>query len=139
LVPAFKRIASLLIPAPAPATQMALAEFIDQGHFARHIRRMIRLYGERRTALAQALSDVFGDKIRVGVQANGIHVIVHFDTELPDTELAARAAGLGVAALSPWTVSRALPPALILGFANVPAEKARYEVERLAAALDLRP
>jgi GntR family transcriptional regulator/MocR family aminotransferase len=138
LVPAFKRIASLLIPAPAPATQMALAEFIDQGHFARHIRRMIRLYGERRTALAQALNDVFGDKVRVGVQANGIHLIVHFDTELPDTELAARAAGLGVAALSPWTVSRALPPALILGFANVPAEKARYEVERLAAALALR-
>jgi GntR family transcriptional regulator/MocR family aminotransferase len=138
LVPAFKRIASFLIPAPAPATQMALAEFIDQGHFARHIRRMIRLYGERRTALAQALKDVFGDEVRVGMQSNGIHLIAHFDTELPDTELAVRAAGLGVAALSTWTVSRALRPALILGFANIQAEKARLEVERLATALDLR-
>jgi GntR family transcriptional regulator/MocR family aminotransferase len=137
LLPAFRRIASFLIPAPAPATQMALAEFIDRGHFARHIKRMIRLYGKRRAALAEALSDMFGGRVRIGVQANGIHLIAHFDAELPDTELAARAAGLGVAALSPWTVSRALPPALILGFANVPAERARFEVERLAAALDL--
>jgi GntR family transcriptional regulator/MocR family aminotransferase len=118
---------------------MALAEFIDKGHFARHIRRMIRLYGERRTALAEALSDIFGDTVRIGMQANGIHLMAHFDTDLPDTELAARAAGLGVAALSPWTVRRALPPSLILGFANIQAQKARFEVERLAAALDLRP
>jgi DNA-binding transcriptional MocR family regulator len=72
------------------------------------------------------------------MQSNGIHLIAHFDTELPDTELAVRAAGLGVAALSTWTVSRALRPALILGFANIQAEKARLEVERLATALDLR-
>jgi GntR family transcriptional regulator/MocR family aminotransferase len=137
LVPQFKRIASFLIPAPAPATQMALAEFIDKGHFARHIRRMMRLYAERRTALAQALNDVFGETVRIGLQANGIHLIAHFATDLPDTELGARAAPLGVAPLSPWTVARPLPPALILGFANVPADRARTEAERLASALAL--
>lgn len=137
LVPALRQITSYLVPAPAPMTQVALAEFIEQGHFARHIRRMIRLYGERRNALANALSDVFGDRVRIGMQANGIHVMTWFDTRLPDTELAARAAALGVAALSPWTVRRTMPPALILGFANVPAEKARMEVDRLAALLAL--
>ncbi len=137
LVPAFRKITSFLIPAPAPVVQMALAEFIERGHFARHIRRMIRLYGERRQALAQALNDVFGSKVRVGMQANGIHLIAWFDTELRDTELGSRAASLGVAALSPWTVNRTLPPALILGFANVPADRARAEVERLAAMLAL--
>jgi GntR family transcriptional regulator/MocR family aminotransferase len=137
LVPEFRRITSFLIPAPAPATQMALAEFIDKGHFARHIRRMIRLYAERRTALAKALTDVFGNKVRIGLQANGIHLIAHFATDLPDAELSARAAALGAAPLSPWTVARALPPALILGFANVPADRARIEAERLASALAL--
>ena len=137
LVPVFKRIASLLIPAPAPAMQMALAEFIDKGHFARHIRRMMRLYAERRRALADALNAVFGDKVRIGLQANGIHLIAYFETELPDTELAARAAWLGGVALAYWTVNRAQPPALILSFANIPADKARTEVERLAAALRL--
>jgi GntR family transcriptional regulator / MocR family aminotransferase len=137
LIPAFERFTSFLIPAPAPATQMALAEFIDRGHFARHIRRMIRLYAERRTALALALKDVFGDTVRIGMQANGIHLIAYFDTGLADTELAARAAGLGVAALSPWTVARALPPAMILGFANIPVDRARSEVERLADMLKL--
>lgn len=135
LVPLFKRIASFLAPAPAPATQIALAEFIDKGHFARHIRRMMRLYAERREALANALNAVFGNKVRIGLQANGIHLIAHFDTELPDTVLAARAAGLGCVALSYWSVNRALPPALILSFANIPADRARAEAENLAAAL----
>jgi GntR family transcriptional regulator/MocR family aminotransferase len=137
LVTTFKRVTSFLVPAPAPATQMALAEFIDQGHFARHIRRMMRLYAERRAALAQALDDVFGDRVRVGLQANGIHLIAHFRTDLPDTELGARGAALGVTPLSPWTVARPLPPALILGFANVPADRARAEAGRLAEALYL--
>lgn len=137
LVPAFRQVTSFLTPAPAPATQMALAEFIELGHFARHLRRMIRLYGERRVALARALEAGFGNKIRIGMQANGIHLIAWFDTALPDTELGARAAHLGAAALSPWTVERSPPPALILGFANIPAEKAVAEVERLAAALAL--
>jgi len=137
LVAVFKQVTSYLVPAPAPATQMALAEFIDQGHFARHIRRMMRLYAERRTALAQALTEVFGDKVRIGLQANGIHLIAHFATGLPDTELGMRAAMLGVAPLTPWTVARHLPPALILGFANVPADRARIEAKRLAEALNL--
>jgi len=137
LVAAFKRITSYLIPAPAPAAQMALAEFIDQGHFARHIRRMMRLYAERRTALAQALGEVFDAKVRIGLEANGIHLIAHFETDLPDIELGARAAALGVSPITPWTVARALPSALILGFANVPADRARAEAERLAAALAL--
>jgi DNA-binding transcriptional MocR family regulator len=84
---------------------------------------MIRLYAERRAALGQALSDRFGNRVSVGMQANGIHLIAWFDTDLPDTELGARAAHLGVAALSPWTVERTMPPALILGFANIPADK----------------
>jgi GntR family transcriptional regulator/MocR family aminotransferase len=137
LMPAFKRITSFLVPAPAPATQMALAEFIDQGHFARHIRRMMRLYAERRAALAQALIDMFGDQVRIGLEANGIHLIAYFATDLPDAELGARAAALGAAPLSPWTVARPLPPALILGFANVSADRARAEAQRLAEALNL--
>lgn len=137
LVAEFKRVTSYLVPAPAPATQMALGEFIDKGHFARHVRRMIRLYAERRTALAQALGEVFGDRVRIGLKANGIHLIAHFATDLPDTELADRAAAQGVAPLSPWTIARPLPPALILGFANVPADRARAEAERLAEALAL--
>ena len=137
LVSTFKRIASFLIPAPAPTTQMALAEFIDKGHFARHIRRMMRLYSERRAALARALIDVFGEEVRIGLEANGIHLIAYFRTDLPDRELGARAAAMGPAPLSPWTITRSLPPALILGFANVPADRARSEAERLAEALAL--
>jgi GntR family transcriptional regulator/MocR family aminotransferase len=87
--------------------------------------------------LAEALREAFGDKVRIGMQSNGIHLIAWFDTALPDTELGARAASLGVAALSPWAVNRTLPPALVLGFANVSADKAQAEVARLADALAL--
>ncbi len=98
---------------------------------------MMRLYAERRNALAQALKDVFGDKVRIGLQANGIHLIAHFATSLPDMELGERAAALGVTPLGQWTVARTLPPALMLRFANVPADRARAEAERLTQALNL--
>jgi GntR family transcriptional regulator/MocR family aminotransferase len=64
-------------------------------------------------------------------------LIAHFATGLPDIALAERAAALGVSPLSQWTVARTMPPALILGFANVPADRARTEAERLAGALAL--
>ena len=43
----------------------ALAEFIEDGHFAAHIRKVTRLYGERRDRLVQALTEAAGDRVSV--------------------------------------------------------------------------
>ena len=55
LVPALQKTAGALMLRGRVADQLALAEFIEAGHFTRHLRRMRRLYGERRDALQAAI------------------------------------------------------------------------------------
>lgn len=55
---------------PSPS-QAIVADFMREGHFARHIKRMRKLYADRRSALAGVLAEVFGDRISVELQAGG--------------------------------------------------------------------
>jgi GntR family transcriptional regulator/MocR family aminotransferase len=136
-VATFNQIATYLAPAPAIFPQMTLASFIRDGHFARHIRRMRRLYVERRAALVLSLGRAFGAKVRVDLKASGMHLLAYFDTQETDLALAARAAaaGLGPAPLTPWSIEEQMPPALILSFTNIPAARAAVEADRLQRTL----
>ncbi|HEU4384056.1 MAG TPA: PLP-dependent aminotransferase family protein, partial [Anaeromyxobacteraceae bacterium] len=60
LVPAFVRAREAMDIFPAPVQQAALAEFVAEGHFARHLRRMRVLYRARRAALVEALRRELG-------------------------------------------------------------------------------
>ena len=57
LAECFGTVAACLSPAPAPVIQRAVADFIAEGHFLRHLRRMKRLYAARRDALLAALRE----------------------------------------------------------------------------------
>ena len=123
-----------------PAQPQAItADFLDQGHFARHLKRMRALYAERRGLLATALEQVFGARLRVELQAGGIHLLARFAAPEDDVALAARAqrAGLAVMALSPWTQKHPGASGLLLGFTNIAnAGQALHLARRLATALD---
>lgn len=56
-------------------TQLTLARFINEGHLERHILRMKRIYGKRRTHLISALTDTFRDKVQISGDAAGLHLI----------------------------------------------------------------
>jgi GntR family transcriptional regulator/MocR family aminotransferase len=58
--------------------QSIVADFMTEGHFARHIKRMRKLYADRRAALASALVEVFGKKIDLQLQAGGMHLLARF-------------------------------------------------------------
>ncbi|HEX4569987.1 MAG TPA: PLP-dependent aminotransferase family protein, partial [Dongiaceae bacterium] len=60
----FRRIVSRLHLAGSPLEQAVTADFMTEGHFARHIRRMRNLYAERRRALAEALADLLRGALR---------------------------------------------------------------------------
>ena len=62
---------------PVPE-QAALADFISEGHLERHIRRMRRIYGERRDALVESLERYFGDRVQIRGDAAGMHLLVRF-------------------------------------------------------------
>jgi len=58
--------------------QAALTDFIAEGHLERHIRRMRRLYGQRRAALVDALQGHFADRVELLGDAAGMHLAVRF-------------------------------------------------------------
>nr|WP_244830065.1 PLP-dependent aminotransferase family protein [Caballeronia sp. TF1N1] len=121
--------------------QAAVADFIAQGHFARHLKRMRALYDERRTLLADALVQAFGARLSVELPAGGMHLVAIFnagrDGPVDDLAVAARAreAGFAVIGLSAWYLGKRTKrtlSGLVLGFANVGTAA---EASRLARML----
>lgn len=126
--------------------QLALADFLDEGHFARHLRRMRRLAAERRAALLAAVGESFGERASVPAAGTGMHVMLLF--RLPksaagrpgrfEARLVARAAALGVGVypVASCRASSSDEAAVLLGYAALPPERIREGVRRLARAFD---
>ncbi|RZF29303.1 PLP-dependent aminotransferase family protein [Paraburkholderia sp. UYCP14C] len=122
------RVARSMNAGSSTLLQAALADFIERGHFARHLKRMRALYGERRVLVVRALERVFGDRLSVELPPGGIQFAARFtegpDGPVDDVAVAARArdAGLAVLPLSIWYANgrtRRTPRGLVMGFANV--------------------
>lgn len=103
--------------------QPVLARFMAEGHFAAHVRRMRRIYGQRRDVLAEALAERLGDVLEIGDLSAGMHVVVRLrDDRAPaktDTAIAARAleAGLVLQPLSSYYAGKPRSQGLVLGYA----------------------
>lgn len=125
------------------AEQLALAEFLRSGLFARHVRRMRRLYRQRRDALSEALQHhaCAGAAIHGGTA--GMHLALRFhDAAWDDLALSRRAAQDGIVALAlsaHGTGDRMDEGAgwngFLLGYAQVPAENMDGLARRLGALL----
>ncbi|VVE24116.1 DNA-binding protein [Pandoraea morbifera] len=135
---AFVASTSLASPAQGWIEQATVTDFITQGHFSRHIKRMRQLYGERRAALAQALRQYVGTRLELAQQAGGMHLLGWLEAHRQDRDLcrAALAQGLAPGALSFFSVARTMPPALVMSFTNVPQTQAADVAQRLARAFE---
>ncbi|HVF17688.1 MAG TPA: aminotransferase class I/II-fold pyridoxal phosphate-dependent enzyme, partial [Steroidobacteraceae bacterium] len=129
LVAPFRR-AKWLADRNTPALeQAALTDFIAEGHLERHIRRMRRLYGQRRQVLVDALHERFGDQIELLGDAAGMHVAVRF----ADADIAERAIRNKVQMLSTreYYLGKARRDEFILGFSALNERTIREGVRRL--------
>jgi GntR family transcriptional regulator / MocR family aminotransferase len=117
--------------------QAVLTDFINEGHFARHIRRMRLLYGERRIALVDSLRKEFGPSIKVHGSEAGMHLAVTLAGGLRDHEVAMRAARqkLWLLPLSPAYLGKARRQGFILGFGSTRAAEMPQAVRRFRDAL----
>jgi GntR family transcriptional regulator / MocR family aminotransferase len=133
----FCRGAELVAPSSSLLDQMVVADFMIEGHFALHLKRMRQLYAERREAFVSALQMVFGDRIALDIPPGGMHVIGRIAGQGNDVALAARAqrAGLAPFPLSSCAMGRPTDSGLLMSFTNVPAEAARRQAQRLHHAL----
>ena len=120
-------------------TQIALAQFITQGHFASHIRAMRTLYAQRREMLAHLIERRLGkDWLVHGEDKAGLHLVMKFPVPLNDTIVTreALARGVHVKALSnyfaPGTTAQ---QGLVLGYACVQESDMVVKFEALLNAL----
>ncbi len=134
---AFQRASRLLTAGQPLLGQHIVASLMEQGHFARHLRRMRGLYADRRKALAASLADVLGDKVAIELEAGGMHLLTRFPGAANDGVLVRRAAKAGLAptALSGLTMAHDCGQGLLLNFANLPVEATQDAVGRLASAI----
>ena len=104
--------------------QAALADFIEEGHFASHIRRLKQIYGERRRLLQAALAPIANVGARLSMVDSGLHLVVEFDDNIDDVQVAAMAAeqGLRVYPLSNYCVGEQREKGLIIGYAYAATE-----------------
>jgi GntR family transcriptional regulator/MocR family aminotransferase len=123
------------------AEQLALAHFLCSGEFALHLRRMRRLYRQRRDALVAALDRHLGTIAEVHGATAGMHLSLRLpDARLSDVALARRAReeGIIVNPLSMHAVQDGSSwNGLVLGYAQVPAERMDELVKRLAAVIHM--
>jgi GntR family transcriptional regulator / MocR family aminotransferase len=127
----FCRAAELFAPSSSLLDQMVVADFISEGHFARHLKRMRRLYAARRDALVSALRTVFHDRLALDVPPGGMHVIGRLSGRRNDAALAERIDRAGLTLLSSCFHGRPPELALLLSFTNVPVEAAARDAQRL--------
>jgi GntR family transcriptional regulator/MocR family aminotransferase len=123
---------------PPVLEQAVLADFIREGHFERHLRRMRAVHRERLEALTDAAHRHCAGALRVREARAGLHVVadvLEADASAVFDEAAAR--GVEVMPLSAYRFGRSrVANALVLGFGAVPPRKLRAGMERLASALE---
>lgn len=131
----FANAARTMGGAGAIQIQATVADFMTQGHFARHLRKMRALYAQRRGWLVDALGEVFGSELYVHPQAGGIQALAYLRHNLArrcDASLAdaAHRHGLAVHALSRWQTRRGAPGGLLMGFTNIADARAALGLSR---------
>jgi GntR family transcriptional regulator/MocR family aminotransferase len=130
--------AKALVDRHAPSVEQAvLAEFIVEGHFARHIRRTRVLYAERQATLVASAERALAGVLDVRPAEAGMHLVGWLPAGVDDRAVSRLAAAQGVdtPALAAYALSPLERGGLLLGYAAIDAAQIRAGVRRLAAAL----
>jgi len=114
--------------------QDTLAAFIAEGHLARHVRKMRRIYGERREILEAALARFCGERMRVVGIGAGLHLAAQLDPSVATAGLIERAREASVAldAMQRFAVGGRKSLGLVLGYGAIDARRIMEGVHRLA-------
>jgi GntR family transcriptional regulator / MocR family aminotransferase len=117
--------------------QYALADFLMRGELDRHLRRMRVRYRGRRDALVEALADALPDASVRGIAA-GLHATVQLPTTHDEQAILREARGrrIDFTTMSDYRIaSRAGPPTLLLGYAQLPEPAIQSGVRQIAKAV----
>ncbi len=106
---------------PQTIAQATLARLITDGHLARHVRKMQRVYGRRRSLLLEGLKSGFGAWLEPLPSVAGLHLTARFTVDRDEAAVTARARelGVGIGSLRPYYLGRPALRGLVLGIGAI--------------------
>lgn len=118
--------------------QDTLTAFIAEGHLARHIRRMRKVYGERRAALLDAIAKHCPEWLSPIPGEAGLHLAVRLQRPVRASTVVAKAAhhGIHVHAVQRYAIAAQAPNALAFGFGMIQADRIGAGIRELARILN---
>ncbi len=141
MIPLFQDERSNFGAPPSLLVQPALAQFMEHGQFAMHIRRMRRLYSARRQALLEALAPGAPDLFRLEAPPSGLQVLLRLRHGLSDETASAvlQESGIEVQTLSSHYAGRKKDQGLLLSFAGFREDDLRAAATKLLHTLARLP
>jgi GntR family transcriptional regulator/MocR family aminotransferase len=139
LVERFMAVRHVMDIFPPYLYQEVLSDFINEGHFTRHIRKMRQVYSEKRTALVESLRAEFGEELEIHGAEAGMHMAITVQEDLQDVEMAAKAARerLWLWPLSPSYLGENPRKGFVLGFGSTPRDLIPQHVRHLKTILSI--
>lgn len=137
LVDAFVSARALIDRYSPTVAQAVVADFITEGHFARHIRGMRTLYAERQDVLVREANHELEDLLEIQPAQAGLHLMGWLPEGVDDNTVSREAATHGVDAqpLSALSTLRQERGGLLLGYAAYSESEIRHGIKRLGQAL----
>jgi len=137
-VPAFTRARHTTGRSNSMIEQMTLARFLEDGSFARHIRKARAVYAQRRDQVMHELAQAMGNApLRVSGEHAGFHLLwwLPADGDMAGIQARARAMGIAVLPLSDFCRRVALPPGLVIGYSGLSEPEIAQQGAQLRALL----
>jgi GntR family transcriptional regulator / MocR family aminotransferase len=121
----------------SPIDQATLARFLDEGYFLSHIRRMRKLYAERRRSFIKYFDYFLGDYFRLQIPEAGLHFVAWLRRQEDFAWIKRVAARIAInpEPLSFFCMKVKLDPAFVFGFAAWPEAQVKERLGQFAAAL----
>ena len=140
LVETFRTIMSKYLQGVPSHTQSVVAEFIDEGHFSAHVRRMRLIYQERHEALLAASRKRLAGLLDVLPTHSGLHTIGHLPASVSELAIAREADRRNVTAspIGRFALAQVAENGLVLGFGGVSPNLIEAGVGVLAEVLESR-
>ncbi|USD67196.1 PLP-dependent aminotransferase family protein [Vibrio sp. SCSIO 43136] len=118
-------------------TQAALAEFIQQGHLLRHIRKMRKLYEQKNQQMQSSIRKHLSSKVTIVSQFAGLHVTVVANHDINEQQLVLDADNLGIIIrpLSVYYNGKNKKKGIVLGYGNVALSEIDSKIAQIAKIL----
>jgi GntR family transcriptional regulator/MocR family aminotransferase len=137
LIDSLVKIRSTMDQHSSAIDQATLARFINEGFFVRHLKRMRRLYAERREFFIKEFNKLLANRFILQIPEAGLNFVAWLRCEADFARVARVCAEIGIkpSPLSFYCVEARLKPAFVFGFAAWTPAQIRESLLRLASAL----